>query len=475
MADAYYLTGDERSLEMLRKVSDSVAMIAGGEGHEKIRTIFAGAERQLGWPLAVLCRAYKVTGEERYLDAATKIVDYVKFYAVDPLEAYREGKWWRSWMMDGCKVFMSGQLHQGLSAYYSITQDEGMRQAIVRGLDWLIEHMWNPDMNGFVYEFNAMNRGHRRSGMTGLNMQAVDAFRFGYEMTGDERYLSVAVRAFQGRVAEMAEEADGKQFSIETRTSPHTAAYLHRHHILPDQLPPAPKPIRQEEGPVPKTDRPEVFLKAKFEDDLVCETPEGMKTGKAVGTIGYVEGIRGKAVSVGDGGYVVLPAPPEMLQGPGTLALWTRLHFKKQPMVPGQRALFHVEGATPLIDSLAACTIYGELRVRMKDHVGHLNGTAEGSIEHWEPGEWHHVAITWDEKRVRLYLDGEEQVREDEGEIPGDGVSMFPAGGQTRINLGWRFGNWYCDYAIDDLIVCGKALSAEDAQRIARRDTDRGD
>ena len=137
----------------------------------------------------------------------------------------------------------------------------------------------------------------------------------------------------------------------------------------------------------------------------------------AVGEIRFVPGKHGKAVAVDDEGYARLPAPKQMLNGPGSIEMWTKLHFKKQPLNPGQRAVFHVEGATPLVDSLALCTIYGELRVRMKDHVGRLDGTAEGDITEWEPDQWHHVAVTWDEDRARLYLDGEEQIRSKEGEF----------------------------------------------------------
>ena len=76
--------------------------------------------------------------------------------------------------------------------------------------------------------------------------------------------------------------------------------------------------------------------------------------------------------------------------------------------------------------------------------------------------------MTWDEQRVKLYLDGAEQTRDKEGEYAGDGVIDLPAGPQTRINLGWRFGNWYCPCAIDDMVVYGKALSAEHAGALFR-------
>jgi hypothetical protein len=104
--------------------------------------------------------------------------------------------------------------------------------------------------------------------------------------------------------------------------------------------------------------------------------------------------------------------------------------------------------------------IYHEFRVRMKDSVGHLNGTADAEISSWNPTDWHHAVITWDRKRITLYLDGVEQVRQDEGKYQWDGVEALPAGEQTRINLGWRFGNWYCDSAIDEFTVYGRALSS---------------
>ena len=88
----------------------------------------------------------------------------------------------------------------------------------------------------------------------------------------------------------------------------------------------------------------------------------------------------------------------------------------------------------------------------MKDDVGHLHGTAEGDIAGWDAGEWHHVVVTWDADRVLLYLDAIEQTRDDEGSRFGDGVIALPTGEQTWINLGWRFGNWYCNAAI----VCGR-------------------
>ncbi len=72
------------------------------------------------------------------------------------------------------------------------------------------------------------------------------------------------------------------------------------------------------------------------------------------------------------------------------------------------------------------------------------------------------IMVTWDRVRVRLYLDGKEQTRSGEGTKAWDSVAHFPAGQQTRINLGWRFGNWFCPCDIDSLTVYGRALNAKE-------------
>ena len=129
-------------------------------------------------------------------------------------------------------------------------------------------------------------------------------------------------------------------------------------------------------------------------------------------------------------------------------------------------AVLHVEGTKPLIDSLSASVIYHELRVRMKDHVGQMHGTAEAV---WKQKKWNHLVITWDKKRVRQYVNGKEESRgpmspASVGSKPGDEIIHLPTGQQTKINLGWRYGNWPGDCRIDEITIHGKALTLEDVK-----------
>ncbi len=470
-ADAWVLTGDERSLEALKGIADNTSTIADGEGFEKLRRILSSAERHLGWPLLALCRAYEVTGDRKYLEASRKIVAYLKLYSADPMREYANGTWWRSWMMDGGKTFMVGALHEGLGAYYDLTQDRELVPVIVKSLNWLIDYMWVPETGSFVYEYNAMNRGHRFADST-LNMMVVDAFRSGYEITGDERYLAVALHAFRSRVREIKPPQDGKYFTIDARTSPHTAAFLWRKRLVPDHLPTPPQPKRRpaaQRGAAAIL-RPEILLKADFENNLEYTSPEGTGSGQSVGHIAFVPGHKGLALALAKSGRAWLPAPANLLSAPGAVELWVRLNHKPSRATPSQRTIFHIEGKSPLTDSLALVTIYDELRVRMKDEIGTLNGTADSDVTAWNPGEWHHVALVWNHECIRLYLDGKLQVRPDEGKVLWDNVNGLTTGPQTRINLGWRFGNWLGDSTIDELTVFGRELAADEiAKRFAEQ------
>jgi hypothetical protein len=434
-ADAWFLTGDERSLEILKGIADATATIADG-GHEKIRRIMAGAERQVGWPLLALCRAYEATREPRYLAAARALADYLKLYAADPAAEYRHGLWWRSWMADGCKPFMVGALHEGLAAYYDLTADPALVPVIRKSLDWLIHHMWVPETNTLIYEHNAMNRGNRNLAPE-LNLVIVDAFRSGYEITGDERYLAVALHLFWSRVDAMQAPVDGKYFTVDLRTSPHTAAFLWRRHLTPGHALEAPRPLaRAPLAPAPPAP-PGVLMEEHFES-----FPGAVEGGHS-----------GRGLALSRAFHPTLPVPADLLRAPGSIELWLRLNHPRTAASLPPEAILQIDGDRPLVNSLGLVAIYNELRVRLTDELGHLNGTAEGDVSAWKPGEWHHVAIRWDQRRVRLFFDGREQTRPDEGQRLWDCVQGLPAGPQRSLHLGWRLGNWYADATIDDLVI----------------------
>ncbi|MEA3401462.1 MAG: LamG-like jellyroll fold domain-containing protein [Armatimonadota bacterium] len=75
----------------------------------------------------------------------------------------------------------------------------------------------------------------------------------------------------------------------------------------------------------------------------------------------------------------------------------------------------------------------------------------------WEEGYWHHLAITWDAERYRLYIDGQQA-----GEAP---AIMLPAEGRWELSVGTPCEGWKYigdeKNAIDEFAIYAEALSAE--------------
>jgi len=229
LIDYFYLTGDRRALEKARGIGDVCCGLGRTADFAKPRSVFKGAERNLGWPLLTLMRVYEATLEEKYRAAADNMVAYLNHYAADPLAEMRCGTWWRSWMIDGCKVFMTGLLHEGLDRHHELTSDPQTKRSILTSLDWVIDNMWREDMETFMYEFNAYNRGHRDKFPVHLNFMAVHAFGYGFRISGDQRYLDVGLRALRSAVDDMAGPSKfGKEFAMQLRSTLQLVGHLYR-------------------------------------------------------------------------------------------------------------------------------------------------------------------------------------------------------------------------------------------------------
>lgn len=249
LVDFHYLTGDRRALEIACGIGENCLRVAEGHGWEPFRNALKSAERALGWPLLSLMRTYEATHDERYRQAADRIVSYLNHYAADPEAELPSGVWWRTWMLDGCKPFMTGLLHEGLDKHHELTGDEATRKSILISLDWLIEHMWNPVTNCFLYEFNAFNPGHRNQFPVELNFLVVHAFGYGYRLTGDRKYLDIGLLGLRAAVEDLLKGVGtGKDYGICFRTSPQVIGALYRGHGTYQW--PQPKPLPKAE-PLP--------------------------------------------------------------------------------------------------------------------------------------------------------------------------------------------------------------------------------
>lgn len=77
---------------------------------------------------------------------------------------------------------------------------------------------------------------------------------------------------------------------------------------------------------------------------------------------------------------------------------------------------------------------------------------ADADISGWQPGEWHHVAFTWDNGRLAAFADGEPGEQVDDGHpLPGVPEVLHLSGDGTAV--------------IDGLRISGRVFTVEDARR----------
>lgn len=85
----------------------------------------------------------------------------------------------------------------------------------------------------------------------------------------------------------------------------------------------------------------------------------------------------------------------------------------------------------------------------------------QAPIEAWQEGEWHHLALTWDAARYRLFIDGEPA-----GEA---GAIELPATGRWEIAVGTSYRGWaYLGQektAIDEFTVWSRPLSPQEVRQ----------
>jgi hypothetical protein len=104
----FYLTGDDRSLDAARGIADYLV--------SRAYSTAPASPRRLGWPQVALVAMYEATGDTKYRNAAEE-------YARKAMAAYAPGK---------VKDWRLGVLAEGLAYTHSVTQDAAMRRWLER-------------------------------------------------------------------------------------------------------------------------------------------------------------------------------------------------------------------------------------------------------------------------------------------------------------------------------------------------------
>lgn len=187
--------------------------------------------RSPGWALIALVAAYESTLDSYYLEAAQAVVEIL---ATDQQE---DGQWVYAIPaneLEGSprrtKTFMSAIVLRGLGDFYRITGDGLARSIFLKGVDFLINELWDEEAGGYAYIDDARYRPPEPSN---TNFLMLDALAYAYEMTGDMTYLNVAARGFAAGMAPyvvrqlpIGAENVGKTVAQLLRHTPHALAVI---------------------------------------------------------------------------------------------------------------------------------------------------------------------------------------------------------------------------------------------------------
>lgn len=196
-----------------------------------------------------------------------------------------------------------------------------------------------------------------------------------------------------------------------------------------------------------------VLFYAPFDGSTGAVLARGNARANAADGLGYVPGIRGEAVVVGgmdpEAARAGIPGfgyetAGNLRREEGSVSLWVQAldwespdgHNHQFVTIPGKGVTFYLYVFHP------GNTWWLLLKKDGNRPVGRLGIT-------WRPGEWHHLAATWREGEMALFVDGQESGREAENvPLPAELGERFSIGnlGQART-------------AFDELVIFDRALT----------------
>lgn len=215
----YLITDDARALQRAGALAGRLLRLTEAGEFDDI----GKSPRRYGWTLIALCAMHAFSAEERYLEAARRIVHTM----LESEKAYG-GLRWAYWdtpyrYLDG---FMVGIAGAGLCRYHALTSDAQVGEAIIRTCDALLE-LASPEGILHYKEFPLVRLPGDISSCIVLEVLA-----YGYQLTGEREYLLCGARNAEQALhltesglmitwnAEQRIEAEGGVYLRETSLTP---------------------------------------------------------------------------------------------------------------------------------------------------------------------------------------------------------------------------------------------------------------
>jgi hypothetical protein len=434
----YLLSDDIWSWEAALAQAQLLLQHFAGEGDEPIRRCFQGCERAVGWPLTALAGVAEVTGDPEILAKLRQMTGFLARFAADPDRELEEVatvlgqplRWWRVGQQDGSKPFMLGVVLEGLERYHRLTGDPAAGEAVVDISRFLVDVMWAPGIEAFIYEWNAYNRAHREDSYPHyINMMVAPGLAFAYELTGEACFRDVATRAFHAALWTLVSPGGGKEIGMVGRTSSLMVGRLHQW-LSRDQ---------QERAARMSPSNGIAFTFAGAAAELAQQQQLIQRAGRP-------RFIDGALDSHGDSFQVLgFREPVNTDHGVVEFSVVPDWDCPAHPGPVAQRAYLHLSDRPFTRSCVSIISFYTGLHVRFYDAERHYIEVLETDIQHWKAGQEHRVRVVWDGTAgtAELWMDGELCDRR--------GLPRRLAGAFKRLHVGHRPGNWRSDGRISDL------------------------
>lgn len=186
LLDLWHFTGDKRALDTALGIGENVLKLL---TLPEYRTPGESNARENGWALRTLTALYDETGDERWLSESGRITeifyDWEKRYGA-LLSPYTDNTLIRV-------PFMISVAIGSLMRYYRLFPDEGLKGLILRATEDLVEECLLDNGSFYYKDLPSLRR-------ISLNPLLLEAMVYGYELSGDRKYLEAGLVTFRRNI-----------------------------------------------------------------------------------------------------------------------------------------------------------------------------------------------------------------------------------------------------------------------------------
>lgn len=181
--DYYHMTGNPNGFEAAISIGEGLLELMKLPIYQATATV---EPREIGWAMRTFMALYKETGEERWKEACSPIVDVYVRWA-------KELGTWTTPYPDNYMDRVPFMIHVGvvgLWQYYELTGDKKAKDTLLSVVDDMVYHCYIPRINMFF------GKQYPAVRFQNLNGMVLESLAIAYELTGNEEYIEKGLGMF---------------------------------------------------------------------------------------------------------------------------------------------------------------------------------------------------------------------------------------------------------------------------------------